>query len=243
MAERLSLSIVVPAFNEERRIGPTVEATLVFLDGYGKSAEIVVVDDGSRDATSSVVAEIARRDARVRCLVLPENRGKGAAVRRGMLDARGDRALFMDADLAPPIEELAKLDGALDDGADIAIGSRALPEADIRVRQNPIRESMGKTFNALVRAVALRGIPDTQCGFKLFTRASAQVLFAEATVDRFAFDVEILLRAQGRYRVAQIPVAWRHVERSTVSPIRDASRMAVDLLLVAWRVRRERRGR
>jgi dolichyl-phosphate beta-glucosyltransferase len=240
MSERVSLSIVVPAYNEAGRIGPTLEATLRFLDSYGKETEVLVVDDGSRDATAQVVDEIGRRDPRVRCLRMPRNHGKGAAVRHGMLAAAGDRALFMDADLATPIEELAKLDAALDEGTDIAIGSRALPDADIRVRQNPIRERMGKTFNVLVRAVALRGIPDTQCGFKLFTREAARTLFAESTVDGFAFDVEVLLRARDRFRVAQIPVAWRHVERSTVSPFRDASRMALDLLVISWRVRRGR---
>jgi dolichyl-phosphate beta-glucosyltransferase len=189
-----------------------------------------------------VVEEHARRDPRVRLIRLGRNQGKGAAVRRGMLDSRGARVLFMDADLATPLTELAKLERALDDGAEIAIGSRGMRESNITVRQHLVRESMGRTFNLMVQALAVRGIKDTQCGFKLFTRNAATALFTEATVDRFAFDVEILLRAQGRFRIAEVPVEWRHVEQSKISPVRDAARMALDLVRMRIEVAGNRRG-
>src|SRR6185503_1962020 len=138
-----SLSVVIPAYNEEARLAPTVTRAIEFLDTRGSDWEILVVDDGSRDRTSEVAHDAARGHPRVRVLAQPRNGGKGKAVRVGMLEARGDRLLFSDADLATPIEELASLEARLDAGADIAIASRALPESDIRVRQHPLREVMG----------------------------------------------------------------------------------------------------
>jgi dolichyl-phosphate beta-glucosyltransferase len=152
-----------------------------------------------------------------------------------MLAATGARVLFSDADLATPIDELAKLESHLDGGADIAIASRALPDSDIRVRQHAARELMGRTFNVLVRSLLLGGIRDTQCGFKLFTREAAQELFGRSTVDGFAFDVEILFLARSRFRVAEVPVIWRHVEESKVSPGTDAARMFLDLVRLRLR--------
>jgi dolichyl-phosphate beta-glucosyltransferase len=162
---------------------------------------------------------------------LPVNRGKGAAVREGIFRARANKSiLFMDADLATPIEELDKLEEALDRGADVAVGSRALERSAVEARQHVLRESMGKAFNLLVRGMFGVTARDTQCGFKLFTAPAARALFAQAMVDRFAFDVEIFLRARGRFRVAEVPVRWRHVERSKVSPFVDAPAMARDLV-------------
>ena len=232
-----ALSIVIPAFNEAGRIGGTLTATRDYLDGRGLNAvEIIVSDDGSTDRTAQVVEEHMRRDPRVRLIRLGRNQGKGAAVRRGMLDSSGSRVLFMDADLATPLSELSKLERALDDGADIAIGSRAMRDSNITVRQHAFREAMGKSFNLMVRALAVRGIHDTQCGFKLFTRNAADALFAESTVDRFAFDVEVLMLAEGRFRVIEVPIEWHHVAESKVSPVRDSVRTAVDLLRMRVRV-------
>ena len=222
-----ALSIVIPAYNEEDRIGPTLARITAWLRARGGTWEVIVADDGSRDRTREVAA--AAGDG-VRVLALTPNRGKGAAVRAGMLAAAGERVLFSDADLATPIEELDKLTAELDRGADIAIASRALAGAQIETRQHPLRELMGRTFNGIVRLLVLGGIKDTQCGFKLFTRAAAQDLFGRATVDGFAFDVEILWLARGVYRVAEVPVVWRHVDESKVSPGTDALRMFADVV-------------
>jgi dolichyl-phosphate beta-glucosyltransferase len=230
-----ALSIVIPAYNEARRLGTTLEAALAYLDESGIAAEVIVVDDGSSDRTAEVVLEFGRLDARVTLLRLEQNRGKGYAVRAGVLSSRGARVLFMDADLSTPMAELASLQRAIDDGHDVAVGSRARQGAATTVQRSALRKLMGRSFNAFVRVVALGGIGDTQCGFKLFTRRSARFLFGAATIDRFAFDVEILLLARGRFSVAEVPVAWKHVAESKVSPVRDAVSMAVDLL--ALRVR------
>ncbi len=237
--DALALSIVIPAYNEEARIGGALTATRNYLDRRGLACEVIVVDDGSTDRTRKIVEEHAIADPRVKMIRLQPNRGKGAAVRAGMLASRGQRALFMDADLATPLEELEKLEQALDGGAAIAIGSRALDRTKVLVRQHPLREAMGRSFNLLVRGLgALDSIPDTQCGFKLFSRRAVEVLFREATIDRFAFDVELLVLARGRFAIAQVPVAWRHVDQSKVSPVRDAMRMAWDLIKL--RMRRSR---
>ena len=237
-----ALSIVIPAYNEAARIGPTLDATRAWLDEHALAAEVIVVDDGSDDDTPRIALDQAAADRRVRLLRLGTNRGKGAAVRAGVLDSHGDRVLFMDADLATPLDEILHLTRALDDGADIAIASRALPESRILTRQHVLRETMGKTFNLMVRTLASVDFHDTQCGFKLFSRRAADALFREARIDRFAFDVELLLLARGRFRVVEVPVAWRHVEQSKVSPIRDAARMAWDLARLRVEIALRRRG-
>jgi dolichyl-phosphate beta-glucosyltransferase len=233
-----SLSVVIPAYDEAQRLGPTVTRVREHLAARGGAWELIVVDDGSRDATVATARAAAAGDPRVRVLEQGVNRGKGAAVRAGMCAATCERVLFSDADLATPIEELAKLEARLDAGADIAIASRALPDSDIRTRQHPARELMGRTFNVLVRTLLLGGIRDTQCGFKLFTRAAAHDLFGRATVDGFAFDVEVLWLARGHYRVDEVPVVWRHVEESKVSPGSDAARMFADIVRLRLRHRR-----
>jgi dolichyl-phosphate beta-glucosyltransferase len=224
----IPLSVVIPAYNEQARLGPTLRAVVRYLEAEKPDFEIVVVDDGSTDRTSSVVREMAAEEPRIRLVELGANAGKGAAVRAGMLAAEGAAVL------------LAKLERALEGGADIAIASRAADGADIRVRQHPLRELMGRTFNLMVRLSGLQGLRDTQCGFKLFRREAARDLFGRATVDGFAFDVEILVLARGRYRVAEVPVVWRHVEESKVSPGTDAARMFLDLLRIRARHARQR---
>ena len=234
------ISIVVPAYNEEARLGPTVETIIAYLDGRKLDWQLIVSDDGSTDRTIAVAEAAAAGNPRVRVISLGQNRGKGAAVRAGMLAARAQRVLFSDADLATPIEELAKLEAALAAGADVAIGSRAIAGADIRVRQHPARELMGRTFNALVRTLVMGGIKDTQCGFKLFTAAACTDLFAQTTIDGFAFDVEVLWLARNRYRIAEVPVVWRHVGDSKVSPGIDAARMLADIIKLRLRHLRRR---
>jgi dolichyl-phosphate beta-glucosyltransferase len=226
------LSIVVPAFDEERRIG----TSLAKLLGFGKDRlagfEVIVVDDGSRDRTAALVDDIARAEPHLRLVRLPKNQGKGAAVRRGMLEARLGHALFTDADLSTPIEDVELLFAALGE-AQVAIGSRALAGSRIELRQPFYREWMGRGFNLIVQGAALPGIHDSQCGFKLFEIAAARELFTLARLDGFAFDVEILyLCRKLGIRVAEVPVRWRNDAASKVKPIRDALRMARDLALI-----------
>lgn len=223
-----ALSIVVPAYNEEARIGSTLKRMLAYFDAQPYTYEILVVSDGSSDNTLAVVEPIAARRSQVRLLSYAGNRGKGYAVRYGILRAEGERILFSDADLATPIEEVEKLSAKLDAGYDIAIGSRDVEGSELIKRQSRFREFGGKTFNKIVQALVVPGIRDTQCGFKLFTRISAQCIFERAQVDHFAFDVEVLFLARRvfGYRIAEVPVRWQHMEGSKVRFVRDAIRMA-----------------
>jgi len=231
----LALSVVVPAYNEALRLPATLVRVKEHLDRQGVPYEIVVVDDGSTDATS----ELARAGGeRVRVLRHEPNRGKGYAVRRGMLAATGERRLLTDADLSTPIEELAKLQAALDEGYDVAIGSRAIAGARIEVHQPAYREAMGRLFNRLVQVLLLPGLHDTQCGFKLFSAGAAGAAFAPATLDGFSFDVEALYLARQRgLRIAEVPVTWRN-DAATRVGLGGGAAAFVDLLRIrlrAWR--------
>jgi dolichyl-phosphate beta-glucosyltransferase len=231
-----SISIVVPAYNEAARIGPTLARITDYLDARGRSYEVIVVDDGSRDATAEVVAAFADAHPLVRLLALAANAGKGAAVRAGVLASRGRTVLFSDADLSTPIEEVERLEAALADGADVAIGSRSAP-GDVARHQPLGRRLQGRIFHLVVRALGFRAVArvrDTQCGFKLFRAGAALVLFSELALAGFAFDVEVLERAHGRYRIAEVPVAWTHAEGSKVRPGIDALKMVRDLIRIRW---------
>ena len=235
-SRRSDLSIVIPAYNEEARIEKSLSEVGRYLDETGRSAEVLVVDDGSTDRTPEIVDRVAGSDPRIELIRLPQNRGKGAAVRTGVLAAASERILVSDADLSTPLEELEKLEARLDAGYDVAIGSRGLAESDIRKRQPFYRETMGKTFNRIVRVILLKGFEDTQCGFKLFPRAVARDLFGHQRIDGFAFDVEILLLASDRgLRIAEVPVLWRHAPNSKVSALGDSSRMLADVLRLRLR--------
>jgi dolichyl-phosphate beta-glucosyltransferase len=230
----LHLSIVIPAYNEETRIGATVSRMLSYFDTQGFRYEILVVDDGSADRTREVVAATAAEHENVRILSYEDNRGKGHAVRYGMMQARGDYVLFSDADLATPIEEIEPLFAALREGFDITIGSRDMPGSKLVRRQSLIREMGGKLFNRCVQMLAVPGIRDTQCGFKLFTRAAARNVFRHCQIDNFSFDVEVLyLGRQLGYAIREVPVRWQHMEGSKVRFFRDAWRMFKTL----WRIR------
>jgi dolichyl-phosphate beta-glucosyltransferase len=234
----IALSVVIPAFNEEDRVGPTLAAILDHLSSRALAAEIIVVDDGSRDDTKAKAAAALEGFSEAKVIALPRNRGKGAAIKTGILEARGDLILFTDADLSTPIEELDRFLPLAAAGADIVIGSRALPGADIRVRQRRVREGMGKIFNRLVRIFVLKGIPDTQCGFKLFRREAARTVFEETRTCGFCFDVEALALGRLRgLRIEQIPVAWRDSPPSRVRLIRSSAEMIVDLIRIRRRLR------
>ncbi len=234
---RPDLSVVIPAYNEERRLPPTLASIREFLDGRGSRYEVLVVDDGSSDATASSAQSAASHWPQLRLLKLDRNRGKGAAIQRGMLAARGVRRLFTDADLSTPIDELTKLEAAISVGADVAIGSRAVPGSRVEVHQPLHRELMGKSYNRLLQALVLPGLHDTQCGFKLFTATAAQSCFAELHCPGFGFDAEVLLHASASgLRVAEVGVSWRNSCGTRVSPFNDSWRMLAEL----WRLRRLR---
>lgn len=215
----MQLSIVIPAYNEAKRLPRTLEAAWAYVQAHGLEAEILVVDDGSKDETATVAAGFPG----VTVLSYGGNRGKGHAVRFGVLRAAGERVLFMDADLATPIEELTKLEVALGSGADYAIGSRPLRESELTVRQPLLRELCGRAFNKIVQLAATPGIEDTQCGFKFLTREAAQAIFSRCQLDGFSFDVEaIFLARRLGLKVAEIPVRWAHQEGAAAFATRGA---------------------
>jgi glycosyltransferase involved in cell wall biosynthesis len=229
------ISVVIPAFNEQERLPATLEAVLAHLERGGWSGfEILVVDDGSTDATRAIAEEFGASHPEVHVLANPGNRGKGYSVRHGMLRAEGDWVLFTDADLSAPIAELEKLlRAARERGADVAIGSRALDRSLIGVHQSWFREQAGRVFNLMVRLVV--GLPfwDTQCGFKLFSARAAREVFRRVRLEGFGFDVEALFIARKLgFRVVEVPVRWDHVEGTKVHLWRDSVRMFLDLLRV-----------
>ena len=234
-----ALSVIVPAFNEATRIGPSLGRIVSYLDRLGDPYEVIVVDDGSRDRTRDVVGEVGRDAPRVRLLPLERNQGKGAAVRAGVLASSGREVLFSDADLSTPIEELVRLRRALADGADVAIGSRAVPTDEVVRTQPVLRRLQGRAFHLLVRALGfevLTRLRDTQCGFKLFRGDVARALFARLTLTGFAFDVELLALAHPQFRIDEVAVAWHHAEGSKVRPGIDAAMMLLNLaqLRLRW---------
>lgn len=234
MSARPQLSIVIPAYNEEGRLEPTLDRVGAWLDEVGRDAEVLVVDDGSTDGTSDLVRARAQSDPRVRLVGGSVNRGKGFSVGHGVEQARGEKILFSDADLSTPIEELVKLEEALERaGAQVAIGSRAKAGATLERRQPWYREGMGRAFNLLVQVLVFPGIRDTQCGFKLFTEEAARALFAHRRIDGFAFDVELLYIARRlEIPIVEVPVRWANDEASRVDPVRDSLKMFRDILRV-----------
>jgi dolichyl-phosphate beta-glucosyltransferase len=232
----VDLSMVIPAYNEARRLPPTLARLRDYLDAGADSYEVLVVDDGSDDDTVAVARELAREWPQLEVLTLPDNQGKGAAVREGMLRARGALRAFSDADLSTPIEELPRLRSHLGGACHVAIASRDAPGSDIQVHQPRWREFMGRSYNRILRLLVLPGIRDTQCGFKLFTSEAAEACFAPLETFRFGFDAEVLVRAHRRgWEIAEVPVRWRHVEESRVGGIGDALRMLYDLVRLRFR--------
>jgi glycosyltransferase involved in cell wall biosynthesis len=228
-------SIIIPAYNEGERLAASLDAILRFLAEERWQAEVLVVNDGSRDGTADIVGEYARADARIRLLQNPGNRGKGYSVRHGMTEARGDYLLFTDADLSSPIAEGKKLFAALDAGADLAIGSRWLDSSTQTERQSRFRQLAGRAFNLLLRIILGLRYKDTQCGFKAFTAVAARRIFPCQRIERWGFDPEILFLARkSGLRVVEVPVAWAHDERSKIHPLSDGPRMFWEMLRVRW---------
>jgi dolichyl-phosphate beta-glucosyltransferase len=217
------LSVVVPCYNEEQRLPRTIEQIERFLDERKTDYELILVDDGSADGTRQVMDAAVERNGSVRIEALPHNRGKGRALAVGVEAATGDEILITDADLSTPIEELDKLQAALNGGAGVAIGSRALRASRVEVSQPMYRVLMGKGFNLIVQAVLLPGIWDTQCGFKLFSGDVAHRVFAHLTTDGFGYDPEVLYRARKQgVKIAEVPVVWRNSAPTKVSPIKSS---------------------
>jgi len=234
-------SVVIPAFNEARRLPTYLDDVVAFFEGRGETYEVIVVDDASTDDTPSVVQARAREVASVRLLRLPGNVGKGAAVRAGMLAARGAYRLFTDADGATPIAEVKRLEPALLAGADVVIGSRVLVDPSVSVIARPHRVAAGRVFNWLVARLGLRSVADSQCGFKAFAADPAERLFGGLQTRGFGFDVELLLTAQAAgYRIVEVPVNWADQPGSKVGVLRHGPGMLRQIVRARLRTGRRR---
>lgn len=228
----LDISVVFPAYNEEKRLSKTLEETISYLQQKNISYEIIVVDDGSADSTSNVVIEFSKNYPQVRLLTYPVNKGKGYAVKFGVLNSLGKKVLFADADGATPISELERLENAISQGADLAIGSRALNSKETKVIAQAHRKLLGRIYNGFVNLVILPGIKDTQCGFKLFKREVAFNIFNKQKSEKFSFDVELLFLAKkAGYKIVELPVNWHNVPGSKVNLLRDSILMAKDIII------------
>jgi dolichyl-phosphate beta-glucosyltransferase len=233
---RPRLSIVVPSYNEEQRLPRTIEAIERYLEGKQLRYELILVDDGSIDGTRMIMERAAERNPSVRVEALPRNRGKGRAIATGVEASRGSEILATDADLSTPIEELEKLQAALDNGAGVAIGSRSVKGSRVEVSQPIYRVLMGKTFNLIVQALLLPGIWDTQCGFKLFRADVAHAAFKGLQSERFGYDPEVLYRAKKQgVKIAEVPVVWRNSAPTKVSAISSSLDMLKDVLKVRFK--------
>jgi glycosyltransferase involved in cell wall biosynthesis len=228
-------SIIIPAYNESVRITGTLDKVLAYIAEQKWTAEVLVVNDGSRDDTAEIVQSYARRNPIVRLVQNPGNRGKGYSVRNGMLSARGDVLLFSDADLSSPIYEAPKLFAAIADGADVAIGSRWLRREFQTERQPLHRQFFGRVFNLFMRLILGLKFVDTQCGFKAFKRNAALVIFPRQRIYRWGFDPEILFLAKKfRLKTREVPVEWAHDDRSKMTYFRDGMTMVSEVLKIRW---------
>jgi dolichyl-phosphate beta-glucosyltransferase len=229
----MEISIVIPAYNEEKRIGPSLQKIIDYTASHFDDYEIIVIDDGSIDSTRDIVLQYEKSN--VRLLMNDINRGKGFSVKKGILQARYTLTLMTDSDLATPIEELLKFTNYINNTCDIVIASRNLRESNIKVKQPVFRQIMGKTFPLIVNLLVLKGLKDTQCGFKLFKTDIAKKVVGMQTFDRFCFDVEILFIAHKLgYKIREAPVVWIDKEGSTVNTFSDGLKMLVDLFRIKY---------
>lgn len=227
------VSVIIPAFNEERRLPATLGKIHTYFENKDCPYEVLVVDDGSTDNTAEQIRDYIKKHNSTRLIRNGMNKGKGYSVKNGFLQANGEYLLFSDADLSTPIEEIDKFSAYLREGYDVAIGSRGLKESDIQVHQPWYREMMGKAFNILVRLLSIRDFKDTQCGFKCFTREAALEICKRQRMERFSFDVEMLYIAKKLgYKVKEVPVRWVNEPETRVKAIRDSANMFFDLLRI-----------
>ncbi|MBE0425214.1 MAG: glycosyltransferase family 2 protein [Nitrospirae bacterium] len=230
------ISVIIPAYNESGRILTTLGRIDEYLRSCFKNYEIIVVNDGSFDNTGDIVLGAGEKITSVKYIGYQPNRGKGYALRQGVAHSTGDIVLISDADLSTPIEELEKLLNFYESGADVIIGSRALAESQIVVRQPWWREFMGKTFNRFVKNLLLKDFQDTQCGFKLFRGHVAREIFSHSCIDRFAYDVEILyIAGKAGYKIKEVPIRWINSPDSRVRPLKDSFQTALDVLKIRFR--------
>lgn len=241
--ERVFLSVIVPAYNEEQRLPHSLRRIADYLGKQEYASEVIVIDDGSEDGTAQVVEEMTP-ELPILSLIRTEHRGKGHAVKRGMLAGRGEYLFICDADLSMPIEELYKFLPPALEGYDVAIASREIPGAR-RYDEPSYRHFMGRVFNWMVRLFAVRGFQDTQCGFKCFKREAAREVFTYQTMDGWGFDVEVLFIAQKRgYVIVEVPINWYYNASSRIHPLRDSIGMFTEVLKIRlndWRGRYRRR--
>lgn len=228
-------SIVIPAYNEQMRISQALEAVTDCIRKRGWSAEVIVVNDGSRDNTAKIIQDFAAHEPLVKLIENPGNCGKGYSVKNGILHGQGDIVMFTDADLSSPIEEAERLFAAIEAGADIAIGSRWLERSRQTIQQPLYRQFFGRCFNAVTRFIVRLPFADTQCGFKAFRRDAAQTIFQLQRIERWGFDPEILFIAIKRgYTIREVPVTWGHDERSRISYLKDGIKMLEDIAYIRW---------
>jgi dolichyl-phosphate beta-glucosyltransferase len=231
----LYYSFIIPAYNESERLAISLPKVFDYIRERQLQAEVIVVNDGSTDGTAEVTRSFASRRREIRLLENPGNRGKGYSVRNGMLHANGDVLLFTDADLSSPIYEATKLFAAIEQGADVAIGSRWLQSALQTERQPWYRQVYGRLFNLGLQMVLGLSYRDTQCGFKAFTRAAVQTVFCRQRIERWGFDPELLfLSDKFELRTVEVPVEWSHDHRSKINPLRDGLKMGLEMLNVRW---------
>lgn len=236
--EDIDLSVVIPAYNEERRLPPTLIEMIDYFEARKTKYELIVVDDGSSDQTSEVVRKFERLRPQVHLLRLPENHGKGYAVRTGMLNTSGKMVVFADADGATPIQEVTRLEDALRGGAEVAFGSRAIRSEDTKVITNLFRKLSGRIFNFFVNQFLLPNVADTQCGFKMFSSKAAHFIFERQSSSGYAFDVEVLYIARkAGFKIAEVPVNWHNVPGSKVNVVLDGLRMLRDIISIRLRHR------
>ena len=235
VGHNFGLSVIIPAYNEEKRILPFLEEIFNYFGSESARIEVLVVDDGSKDGTAELIRKTALWHPTLRLIQQPKNMGKGAAVRTGMLASRGRLVLFTDADGSTPIPEIERLKLAIDLGAEVAIGSRALFSTETNIKALWYRKLIGRCFNLLVNLLILPGVQDTQCGFKLFTAKAAHTLASHQLVNGFGFDLELLfLTKKYGFAFREVAVNWHNVEGSKVNLIADSAKMFLDIFKIRW---------
>ena len=238
------ISIIIPAYNEESRLPKYLDSILEYFANEDATYEILVVDDGSTDSTKSVVVRYTEQNPNIKLINLLKNCGKGYAVKTGMLKANGKLRLFTDADGATPIKELDKLKRHIDDGAAVVIASRAMKDNSCNVMAHFHRRIIGAVFNFIVQILTVKGIYDTQCGFKLFTESAAKSVFPLQQINGFGFDVELLFICHTKgYQIKEVPVNWTDIPKSKVKLFRDSWRMLNDVITIRFNYLRGTYGR